>query len=219
MKKTLTFLVLFFWTISFSNVLGNSKEELSVKNEIKALGIFAEPLNYPEGMVKFFGENCTKFSCRARKATEEMSKTFKKSKIYHQKNPGSQLYALAMFELFYLQKLKKDKKKLDKFIDTWPEKRKHGKTVVSLLKLNKSRKQIRKALGMDLNTSVEEAMKRYWLMGDFLEKGKVKKEKKISKEMKKRKKLLDKYKKEVSKFKTSIKNQEEEKLYKKILKK
>ena len=219
MKKILTFLVLFLLTISFSNALGDSKEELSVENKIKALGIFIEPLEYPEGMDKFFGENCAKFSCRARKGTEEMSKIFKKSKIYHQKNPGSQLYALAMFELFYLQKLKKDKKKLEKFIAAWPKKREHGKTVVSLLKLNKSREQMRKALGMDLETSVEEAMKRYWIMGDFLEKGEVKKQKKISKEMKKRKKLLDKYKKEVSKFKTSIENQEDEKLYNKILKK
>ena len=219
MKKIFILFVLAFWTVLSSNSLSDNKKEISVKNQIKALGVFVEPLDYPEGMVKFFGENCTKFSCRARKATEEMSKTFGKSKIYHQKNPGAQLYALAMFELFYLQTLKKDKKKLDKFIDAWPEKRKYGKTVVSLLKLNKSREQMRKALGMDLNTSVEIAMKRYWLMGDFLSKGEVKKQKKISKEMKKRKKLLDKYKKEVSKFKTSIENQEDEKLYNKILKK
>ena len=75
---------------------------------------------------------------------------------------------------------------------------------------------MRKALGMDLNTSVEEVMKRYWVMGDFLEKGKVEKQKKISKDMKKRKKLLAKYKKAVSGFNSALKNQEEEKLYNEI---
>ena len=38
---------------------------------------------------------------------------------------------------------------------------------------------MRKAMGMDLNTSIEEVMERYWIMGDFLEKGKVEKQEKI----------------------------------------
>ena len=98
------------------------------------------------------------------------------------------------------------KKKLEKFIANWPDKRKYGTIVVSLIKLNKSREQMRKALGMDLNTSIEDAMERYWVMGDFLEKGEIKKQK-ISKDIKKRGLLLDKYIKAVKNFKSSIKNQ------------
>ena len=184
--------------------------------EVKALGVFTEPTDYPEGMVQFFGKTCKKFHCRAKKAIQEMSKTFGRTQIYHQRHPGAQLHALAMFELFYLQQLKKNQKKVEKFIAAWPDKKKHGKTVVSLLKLNKSREQMRKALGMDLNTSVEEAMERYWVMGDFLEKGKVEKQEKISKDMKKRKKLLAKYKKAVSGFNSTLKKQEDEKLYNEI---
>ena len=184
--------------------------------EVKALGVFTEPTDYPEGMVQFFGKTCEKFHCRAKKAIQEMSKTFARTQIYHQRHPGAQLYALAMFELFYLQQLKKNQKKVEKFIAAWPDKKKHGKEVVSLLKLNKSREQMRKALGMDLNTSVEEAMERYWVMGDFLEKGKVEKQEKISKDMKKRKKLLAKYKKAVSGFNSTLKKQEDEKLYNEI---
>ena len=74
---------------------------------------------------------------------------------------------------------------------------------------------MRKSLGMDLNTSIEEAMERYWIMGDFLQKGEIKKEK-ISKDIKKREKLLAKYKKAVNKFNTELKNKEDEDLYKKI---
>ena len=78
---------------------------------------------------------------------------------------------------------------------------------------------MRKAMGMDLNTSIEEVMERYWVMGDFLEKGKVEKQEKISKDMKKRKKLLAKYKKAVSGFNSTLKKQEDEKLYNEIQKK
>jgi hypothetical protein len=187
--------------------------------EVKALGIFTEPAEYPVGMVEFFGKACKNFRCRAKKATQKMANTFDRRKIYHQRHPGAQLYALAMFELFYQQQLKKNQKKVEKFIAAWPDKKKYGKEVVSLIKLNKSREQMRKALGMDLNTSVEEAMKRYWVMGDFLEKGEVKKHKKISKDMKKREALLAKYKKAVSGFNSALKNQEDEKLYNEIQKK
>ena len=43
---------------------------------------------------------------------------------------------------------------------------------------------MRKSLGMDLDMSIEKAMERYWIMGDFLQKGEIKNAK-ISKEIKK----------------------------------
>jgi len=194
------------------------KEPLTVMHQVKALGIFTEPTDYPVGMVKLFGNSCNNFHCRSKKATQKMAKIFKRDQRYHQRHPGEQLYAMAMFELFYQQKLKKDQKKIEKFISVWPDERKWASTVVSLIKLNKSREQMRKALGMDLNTSIEEAMERYWIMGDFLEKGEIKKQK-ISKDIKKRGALLAKYKKAVVDFKSSIQKQEDEKLYDKIKKK
>jgi len=218
MKKLLGTLVLGFCIIFCSNSFSATNEPSKVMDEIKALGTFTEPSSYPEGMVKFFGKTCIKFHCRAKKATKEMAKTFGRKKIYHQRHPGAQLYALAMFELFYLQELKKKQGKVDKFIAAWPDKKKHAKTVISLIKLNKSREQMRKAMGMDLNTSIEEVMERYWVMGDFLEKGKVEKQEKISKDMKKRKKLIAKYKKAVSAFNSTLKKQEDEKLYNEIQK-
>jgi len=209
-------LVFIFWVIFYSNSFSATEEPLTVMQEVKALGVFAEPVDFPVGMVEFFGNACKKFHCRAKKATQRMALTFKRTGTYHQRHPGAQLRAMAMFELFYLQRLKKNQKKVEKFIAAWPDKKNHGKTVVSLLKLNKSREQMRKALGMDLNTSVEEVMERYWVMGDFLEKGKVEKREKISKDMKKRKKLLAKYKKAVSGFNSTLKKQEDEKLYNEI---
>jgi hypothetical protein len=219
MKKLLGIVVLGFWIIFYSNSFSATNEPLTVMQEVKALGVFTEPTDYPEGMVELFGKTCKNFHCRAKKATQEMANTFKRTQTYHQRHPGAQLRALAMFELFYLQKLKKEKKKVEKFIAAWPDKKKYGKVVVSLIKLNKSREQMRKAMGMDLNTSVEEVMERYWVMSDFLEKGKIEKQEKISKDMKKRKKLLAKYKKAVSGFNSTLKKQEDEKLYNEIQKK
>ena len=202
-----------FWNVSIYAV--EKKKPLTVVQEIKQLGVFVEPTEYPEGMIEFFGTACKNFVCRADKATKEMALTFKRSKLYHQRKPGHQLYALAMFELFYLNELKKKEKRIEKFLLVWPEKNKYGKEVISLIKLNRSKEKMRKSLGMDLNTSIEEAMERYWIMGDFLQRGDIKKEK-ISKDIKKREKLLAKYKKAVNKFNSELKNKEDEDLYKNI---
>ena len=87
------------------------KQPFTVIDQVKALGTFTDPANYPVGMIEFFGKNCKKFHCRAKKATQRMAKTFSKGKNYHQKNPGAQLHAMAMFELFYQQELKNKQKK------------------------------------------------------------------------------------------------------------
>ena len=214
MKKLIAIIVLsLFWNVSIYAV--EKKKPLTVVQEIKQLGVFVEPTEYPEGMIEFFGTACKNFVCRADKATKEMALTFKRSKLYHQRKPGHQLYALAMFELFYLNELKKKEKRIEKFLLVWPEKNKYGKEVIALIKLNRSKEKMRKSLGMDLNTSIEEAMERYWIMGDFLQRGDIKKEK-ISKDIKKREKLLAKYKKAVNKFNSELKNKEDEDLYKTI---
>lgn len=214
MKKLIAIIVLsLFWNVSI--YAAEKKKPLTVVQEIKQLGVFVEPSEYPEGMIEFFGTACKHFVCRADKATKKMALTFKRSKLYHQRKPGHQLYALAMFELFYLNELKKKEKRIEKFLLVWPEKNKYGKEVISLIKLNRSKEKMRKSLGMDLNTSIEEAMERYWIMGDFLQRGDIKKEK-ISKDIKKREKLLAKYKKAVNKFNSELKNKEDEDLYKTI---
>ena len=114
MKNFLLVIVLsLLWSLNTYAV--EKKKPLTVVQEIKQLGVFVEPTEYPEGMIEFFGTACKNFVCRADKATKEMALTFKRSKLYHQRKPGHQLYALAMFELFYLNELKKRKKELKSF--------------------------------------------------------------------------------------------------------
>ncbi len=97
----------------------------------------------------------------------------------------------------------------------WPKDRKNAKAIVAIIKLNKSREKMRKALGMDLNTSTEDAIETFWLLGEFLDQGKVKKQK-VNKDLKKRKILLANYKKSINRFKSKINKKDEEEFYKKI---
>ena len=167
-------------------------------------------------MEKKIGSSCNNsFDCRAKKSASRMSKIFRKSDKYHSKKPGDMFHALAYFEYFYQYQLKKKEKRIARFTKYWPDKKKHGKTIVTLLKFNKARLKMREALGMNLGTSTEEAIQKFWIMGEYLNKGKVV-EQKIHPDIKKRKKVLDKYKKEVRKFKSQIEKEKDEELYNKI---
>ena len=109
--------------------------------KLKEIGEFQEPKNYPEGFLKSTARKCKnkKFYCIQQRAIKEMSSRFKKSKKYNLKNPGNQIYAMAHFEIFYLNKLRTEKKNVEKFKKNWPKKVK-AKNISSLIKLNESRK-------------------------------------------------------------------------------
>lgn len=189
-----------------------------VLKEVKLLGSFKEPERYPESFKEEFFKGCKKFSCIGRKSTENMSKVFAKSQKYNLKNPGNQIKGMALFEIYYLNVLRKNEKKIDIFLENWPTEKKKTKEIIKLIKLNKSREKMRNALGMDLNTSVEDAIEIYSIMANFLNMG-TPKEQKISKELKLRNKFLENYKSVVSKFNSQLKSYENENLYDQIEKK
>ena len=189
-----------------------------VLKEVKLLGSFKEPDRYPESFKEEFFKGCKKFSCIGRKSTENMSKVFAKSQKYNLKNPGNQIKGMALFEIYYLNVLRKNEKKIDIFLENWPTEKKKTKEIIKLIKLNKSREKMRNALGMDLNTSVEDAIEIYSIMANFLNMG-TPKEQKISKELKLRNKFLKDYKSVVSKFNSQFKSYDNENLYDQIKRK
>ena len=193
-------------------------EEDYVLKEIKLLGSFKEPERYPESFKEEFFKECKKFSCIGNKSTKKMAEVFAKSQKYNLKNPGNQIKGMALFEIYYLNVLRKNEKKIAIFIENWPTKKKKTKEVIKLIKLNKSREKMRNALGMDLDTSVEDAIEVYSIMANFLNMG-TSKEQKISKELKLRNKFLKDYKTVVSKFNSQFKTYESENLYDQIKKK
>ena len=76
-------------------------------------------------------------------------------------------------------------------------------------KMNKGREKMRAALGMDIYLPIETVLKRYWLLGDFLNDGKIKvKRAKIDRDVKKRKALLEEYRAALNKLKKKIEENE-----------
>ena len=195
----------------------NKKEKIInlINNKIAEIGEFVEPNSYPKGLLETTAKICksNNFYCIQDKATKEMGLRFKRSNKYNLRNPGNQIYGMALYEIFYLNKLKKTKKKIIKFKEKWPKKLVQGKTIKSLISMNESRKTMRNALGMTLETSIEDALLTYWTLADFLQRGEVKTEK-IDKSLIKREKLLARYKKAVGKLKRKIEQQELEEIYK-----
>ena len=65
--------------------------------------------------------------------------------------------------------------------------------------------KMRQALGLSLNDDLETVLKRHWLLGDFLNKDKLKiKKVKISSDIKKREMLLTKYKSAITRYKNKL---------------
>ena len=196
----------------------NIVEDDIVLKEVKLLGSFKEPGRYPESFKEEFFKNCKKFTCIGNKSTKKMGEVFSKSQKYNLENPGNQIKGMALFEIYYLNVLRKNEKKIEIFLENWPSKKKKTKEVIKLIKLNKSREKMRNALGMDLETSVEDAIEVYSIMANFLNMG-TSKEQEISKELKLRNKLLEDYKSTVSKFNSQFKSYDNENLYEQIKKK
>jgi hypothetical protein len=185
-----------------------------INEKLSEIGTFIEPKSYPKGFLETTAKKCKSdnFRCIQDKASKEMSIRFKRPKKYNLRNPGNQIYGMALYEIYYLNKLKKDDKKIKKFKEKWPQEIVEGETIKSLIRTNESIKTMRKALGMTLETSIEDALLTYWVLGDFLQRGEIK-TKKIDKSLIERQKLIEKYKKIVGKLKRKIEKKELEEIY------
>ena len=119
LKKIKLFLkiILFLYFKSINLISDEINENTPILLKVKELGKFNEPKNYPEGMQNFFKKGCTGFSCNADHLTQEMLSRFNRKGKYLEKNPETQLHAMAMYEVFY-QKLKDNEKKINEFIET-----------------------------------------------------------------------------------------------------
>ena len=212
--KTIIFLNLFF-VFFFPLKSEEITENTSVSKKVEELGKFVEPKNYPTGMQDLFLAGCNGFECTADNLAKEMIARFNRKGVYLDKYPGTQLHAMAMFEVFYQKNLKDNEDKINEFIETSEGKKKNGKDIKSLIKLNEARKKMRSSLGMDLQVSTEKAMENYWVLGDFLNQGESKKNK-IDKEIEKRKKIIKEHRSIVNSLKTSISTEKEKKFYDKL---
>ena len=189
-------------------------EKLGIYNKEKIYTDFAK---YPEGMTEYFG-GCKNIVCRGKKSGKFLGKAFG-SKTRGQKYPGEMIKAMAMYELFYLSKLRETNEALTKYLlfkdDTkkkyW-KKTDHEKKIRSLISINKGREKMREALGMSLETTTVDAITKFWILGEFLELGTPKKNEKYNAKLKSRQKLLDDYKEHLAKLKKQLESNQKKKM-------
>ena len=115
------------------------KEAITLE-KIEELGQFTkfDKTYYTDGMIKEFGKACKIFKCKGGKAGQFLAKTFSRSKAYGQKNPGKMIKAMAMFEVFYAQKLWQDRKHVERYKEnnykkdkSWKKKKDENKSETS----------------------------------------------------------------------------------------
>ena len=190
----------------------DKKEKITLK-KVEELGqiIKFDDTYFTDAMIKEFGPGCNKsFKCRGGKAGQFLSKTFSRSKAYGQRNPGKMIKAMAMFEVFYAQKLWYARKSVERYKENnykkglFSKKKKDEKEIRSLFGINKGRKSMREALGMNLETPAKETIKKFWLLGEFLDLGTGVNNKKLAKDLKERQKSLEAYKVEIANLKKKL---------------
>ena len=196
-----------------------AKEEKITLEKIEELGqiIKFDKTYYTEGMTKFFSKGCNSFKCEGQDAGKFLSKVFGRSKEWGQRNPGQMIKAMAMFEVFYSSKLWYARKSIQRYKKDNYEggklifKEKDEKEIRSLFGVNKGRISMREALGMNSDTPTKETIKKFWLLGEFLDLGTGVDNKKLDKDLKKRKKLLEDYKFQIANLKKKLKDDAEKK--------
>ena len=170
-----------------------------------------EFLKYPPEVIEFFGKNSNVVS-RGKKSGQFMSIEFNRSEQGQQRFPGNMIKAMAAFEIFYIDSLRKNRKVLDRYKEKKGTKYSRKSTdetkLRSLISLNQGREKMRKALGMDLQTPRAEAIKKFCYLGDFLSLGKALKNPEYDQNLNKRKKLLIEYKQKITKLKDKIKEEQ-----------
>lgn len=196
----------------------NKPDYIFTNKELKELGKpkKLEYNSYPPGMQKLFKKVKNSFYNQSKKAGQDLYKTFTRSPTYGQKYPGKLIKAMALYEVFYLQKLRETEKAITRYKRNWSKetdiiyKLKDQKDIGSLIGMNKGRKNMRNALGITMEETPEQAIQKFWILGEFLDLGKPQQLEKHNNEIKKRKKLINDYKVEIAALKKTL--EEEEKL-------
>ena len=219
--------------VKLINKKNEEKEEIT-QEKIDELGeiVKFDETYYPKTMEKIFLGCNNSFKCRGQKAGMYLYKAFNRNQRYNQQHPGSIIKAMAMFEVFYAQKLYSTKKNLERYKSNEYKKKeqkifkllkfnkkfiridkktKDEKEIRSLFGINKGRKNMREALGMTLATPADEAIKKFWYLGEFLDLGVPQKNEKVDPELVERQKLIEDYKFQIANLKKKLENEEEEK--------
>lgn len=193
------------------------EEEITLK-KINDLGeiVKFDKSYYPESMQPKFKGFINQFSGIGRIAGQSLFKSFNRSKKYQAQNPGEIIKAMAMYEIFYATQLWSARNNIKRYKENkytggfFTKKKEDEKKIRSLFGMKKGQLSMREALGMSSETPTKEVIKKFWLLGEFLDLGTGVENKKLSKDLKKRQELLADYKQKISKLKNKLKDDEED---------
>ena len=164
-------------------------------------------------------KGCQTNICIGQHAGKKVYELFvRRGPIYHARYPGKMINGMVWFEILYYEKLRKSQKILKIYEENKYDriskfrKKIYDKKIHSLIKLNKGRIKMRKALGFTLYDDTIKVIESQWLLAEFLNKDKLTVSKfKLSPEMKKRKLLIEKYKTLLAKYKKKLDEEKEKK--------
>ena len=170
-KASKLFLIIFFFLFSFgtANSIERSKKEIKIGvflEDYKKFGKFYKINDTPFGM---FPETANNFSQKQVIAQKKFIQTFITQKGQMEKNTANVVLGMGFFEFFYMQQLKDNEKSLETFEKKYPKiNAATKKNIIKIYGLNKARKAMREAMGLSLDNTPEEAIKRYYTLYKLL---------------------------------------------------
>ena len=202
MKKILA-IFLFFYIFPFiANSAERTEQETNLGifiEDFEQIGNFSEINNTPKEM---FPEKANNFSKKQLISQKLFIKTFVTQKGLMEKYTDRVILGMAHFEFFYMQQLKENKRSIERFKETYPNVNNEiKKDIQKIYGLSKAKKSMREALGISLNDSEEDAIKRYFTLYKLLNQAEIQTIK-LTKEEKKNAKLHNNISKDISKLKS-----------------
>ena len=165
--KIITIIIISIYIFLFSNFAYAKKDKIFL-SDLDSFGEYYEIQEFPEGM--FEGNNNITLKQKGRTAGKKVGYYFITKKNTLEKYPQNMMKAMAYFEVYYLQTLKEKEISITRFKDE-----NYSSNDISslntVLSLNNARESMRNAVGLSLDDSPEQAIKRFWLMNDYLSKG------------------------------------------------
>ena len=200
-NKIYLIIFIFFSLLGTANSIERTKKEIKIGiflEDFEKFGKFEKINNTPKGM---FTESVDTFHEKQIISQKKFIETFITKKGQMEKNTDQVILGMAYFEFFYMQQLKDNKRSLDTFEKKYPKiNAATKKNIQKIYGLNKARKSMREAIGLSLENSPEEVIKRYYVLYKLLNQAEIKKIK-LTKEEKNNSKLHTKISKNISQLK------------------
>ncbi|MDA7606835.1 hypothetical protein N8726_04480 [Pelagibacteraceae bacterium] len=212
MKKVLV--LIFFYLICSHSITAQERSEKEIKagvflEDLESIGNFKKIEKAP---VELFDKKHKSFTSRSSYALTEIGRLFVQQKGLLEKYPARMMKGMVYFEFFYQQQLKDNERAINNFKANYPPWDPGNiKAMQKLYSLNKARKSMREALGLNLNDDMSKVFSTQVTMYKLLNQSKTSINK-LTKEEKKIIKLDKNINKEVGKVKTLVEKRSENRI-------